>query len=257
MRRIGVIVALAGLLLFVGGASANDIELVRFENYKSHQKYANYEAVSPAKARIQVSLRPPPLKLPNIGALTLQLRTADRSALAPQLVRSKRIVRFFQSPKHRWFTAPRQEKCWAVPWQRLCTKARAVLRLHQELASIAQTRLDFEISATDNWVRAMGYAQRPFPGTLAWLEFISNRECRACWTTPGGFVCNYEGSGACGPMQFMSGTFYGHADDARAWLKDHHYIVDESTWAWQNPLGQALTAAYMRYTHQDGCHWCL
>ena len=101
----------------------------------------------------------------------------------------------------------------------------------------------------------MRYAQRPFPGTYEWLERISGRECRACYTTTA-FICNYQGSGACGPMQFMEGTFYGHADDAKAWLDGHGFITSPSIWSWSSQLGQALTAAYMRYTGQDGCHWC-
>jgi hypothetical protein len=111
--------------------------------------------------------------------------------------------------------------------------------------------------STDNWTRAMRYAQRPYPDTHDWLLFISGRECRACYTVPGAFICNYQGSGACGPMQFMSGTFYAYADDAAYDLKRRGFKVPEETWNWRNPLGQALTAAYMRFYGKDGCHWCL
>lgn len=109
---------------------------------------------------------------------------------------------------------------------------------------------------TTNWTRAMKVAQRPFPGTYGWLETISNRECRACYTTSR-FICNYQGSGACGPMQFMAGTYYGYAPAAKRWLEARGFITESRTWAWSSQLGQALTAAYMRYTGRDGCHWCL
>jgi len=99
--------------------------------------------------------------------------------------------------------------------------------------------------------------QRPFPGTYPRLDFLSNRECRACFTVSGGFVCNYEGSGACGPLQFKSGTFYGHMPAARAYVKALGYRVPEKVWDWRNPLGQALVGAHMHYTKIDGCHWCL
>lgn len=112
------------------------------------------------------------------------------------------------------------------------------------------------LAHTDNWTRAMRTAQRAFPGTLDWLTSISSRECRACYTTTA-FVCNYQGSGACGPMQFMSGTFYGYSDDAKDWLDRRGYVTAPETWSWRSQLGQALTAAYMRYTGRDGCHWCL
>ena len=197
----------------------------------------------------------PPLRLPNISHEVRKLAKADRSVAVKQAVLSENVLRFWAN--HRWVLAPRYEKCWMVPWQRSCTVARASVRLHKALRERAAYLADRTIPNTDNWVRAMRYAQRPFPGTQSWLEFISNRECRSCWTTPGGFICNYQGSGACGPMQFMSGTFYGHADDARAYLNQRGFIVEPSVWDWHNPLGQALTAAYMRYTGQDNCHWCL
>ena len=113
------------------------------------------------------------------------------------------------------------------------------------------------IPPTDNWTRSMKLAQRVFPGTYSWLEFISNRECRACYTVPGAFVCNTQGSGACGPMQFMAGTFYGHVGAARLATRARGFIVDPHTWDWHNPLGQALTAAHMRFIGADACHWCL
>lgn len=102
----------------------------------------------------------------------------------------------------------------------------------------------------------MRYAQRPFPNTYDWLEFISNRECRACYTTTA-FVCNYQGSGACGPMQFMSGTFYGYMTATKRHLESKGYNIPAAAWNWRSQLGQALVAAYMRYTGKDGCHWCL
>ena len=122
--------------------------------------------------------------------------------------------------------------------------------------ALAAWKQKFVLTHTQNWTRAMRTAQRVFPGTYGWLETISNRECRACYTTTR-FICNYQGSGACGPMQFMSGTFYGYADDAKDWLDRRGYVTAPQTWTWSSQLGQALTAAYMRYTGRDGCHWCL
>lgn len=58
-------------------------------------------------------------------------------------------------------------------------------------------------------------------------------------------------------MQFKEGTYYGHQYDAKAYMDSHGFITDPRTWTWSSQLGQALTAAYMRYTDQDGCHWCL
>lgn len=195
------------------------------------------------------------LVLPDIAALTKKAWKADMKVLASQQRKSATVLSFFNG-RGKWLLATRHAKCWEVPWQRSCTVARASHRLHTELLRVSTRRLIYEIPNTRNWTRAMRYAQRAFPGTYDWLAAISNRECRACYTTTA-FICNYQGSGACGPMQFMAGTFYGHQDDARAYLKAQGFIVADEVWQWDNQLGQALTAAFMRYTHIDGCHWCL
>jgi len=192
--------------------------------------------------------------LPDITALTKQAWKVDLDVLRSQQHKSATVVAFFNGDGE-WLRAIRHEKCWEVPWQRSCTIARATHRLHTELLRISTRRLLYEIPMTSNWTRAMRYAQRPFPGTYDFLEFTSTRECRACYTTTR-FICNYQGSGACGPLQFMEGTFYGHMDDARAWLKGHGFIVPDSAWTWSSQLGQALVGAYMKYTDQEGCHWC-
>lgn len=195
------------------------------------------------------------LRLPDISAMTKALWKADRKILPKQRWKSATVIAFFNG-KGKWLRATRHEKCWEVPWQRTCTVARASYRLHSALAAVATRRLMYEIPITQNWTRSMRLAQRAFPGTYDWLEFISNRECRACYTTTA-FICNYQGSGACGPMQFMRGTFYGHMDDAKAHLENRGFIIPASAWRWESQLGQALVAGYMRYTGQDGCHWCL
>jgi len=191
-----------------------------------------------------------------IAATTAQAAPQGSQQLQVRLQKSESVVRFFINPNHVWLRAARQVNCQQVPWTRSCQIAREKFTFHRHRAAKLRDMLERTIPMTTNWTRAMRYAQRPFPGTYEWLERISNRECRACYTTSA-FICNYQGSGACGPMQFMSGTFYGHADDARAYLTAHGYIVDPAAWNWRSQLGQALTAAYMRYTGQDGCHWCL
>lgn len=260
MKVIAVIVALMAIPLVASGALATIPEYSKDPGAVVRPAYRPSVEPKESQFRGEVAIRPAPLKLPNFQARTTSFLSAEKALIAPQMKKSEQVVRFFESRKHHWMLATRHAKCWGVPWQRACTAARANLRLHQALVKIGKQRIwEFQrtIENTGNWTRAMQYAQRPFPGTLDWLSFISNRECRACYTVDGGFVCNYQGSGACGPMQFMSGTFYGHADDARAWLDSHGYIVAPEVWDWHNALGQALTAAFMRYTHIDGCHWCL
>lgn len=108
------------------------------------------------------------------------------------------------------------------------------------------------IPATNDWMTAVGLVQRIYPGTAGWLTYISNRE-----GGHGRFVMNHQGSGAGGWMQFMSSTYYAYSAAAFADARARGYIIDGNWNVWYSPLGQAITAGYMRYTGRDGCHWCL
>ncbi len=161
---------------------------------------------------------------------------------------AKTTVQFFQT--HRWLRAPDQPNCSSVPWTRSCKIARRVFARDHRIMRTIQQR--YEIPYTNDWRTSVRLTQRIFPGTSSWLLYISHREGGY-----GPFVMNHQGSGAGGWMQFMSGTFYGYVDDARQAVQARGFIVPDSVWTWTHPLGQALTAGYMRYTGRDGCHWCL
>ena len=108
------------------------------------------------------------------------------------------------------------------------------------------------IPASSDWVTSVKLVQRVYPGTQDWLLFISRREGGY-----GGFVMNHQGSGAGGWMQFMSSTYYAYNDRAFADARRRGFIVPDSANSWTHPMGQAITAGYMRYVGLDGCHWCL
>jgi len=108
------------------------------------------------------------------------------------------------------------------------------------------------IPANWDWPTAVKLVQRIYPGTQDWLLFISHRE--GGW---GRFVMNSQGSGAGGWMQFMSSTYYAYNDRAFADARRRGFIIPESANSWTHPMGQAITAGYMRYVGLDGCHWCL
>ncbi len=108
------------------------------------------------------------------------------------------------------------------------------------------------IASTWDWPTAVRLVQRIYPGTADWLLTISRRE-----GGHGRFVMNHQGSGAGGWMQFMASTYYAYNDRAYADARQRGFIIDERTNTWRNPLGQAVTAGYMRYVGLDGCHWCL
>lgn len=108
------------------------------------------------------------------------------------------------------------------------------------------------IPATNDWQTAVRLVQRIYPGTSDWLLYISRRE-----GGHGGFVMNHQGSGAGGWMQFMASTYWAYSDDAFADARMRGFIVDPAWNQWTHPLGQAITAGYMKFTGREGCHWCL
>jgi hypothetical protein len=163
-----------------------------------------------------------------------------------------------------------------VPWQRSCTIARASYRLHERLSSIARERLDREIPLINDWRTAVHWVQRIYPGTESWMLSISDREGGwGQWVWYGGrrwsgyHVGNdYLGSDTVGGwMQFRYSTFAPYWRAAEENLRSRGYMIPfipmppeggpSEYAAWLSPLGQALTAGYMRYTGRDGCHWCL
>lgn len=56
-------------------------------------------------------------------------------------------------------------------------------------------------------------------------------------------------------MQFMYATYYSNSDDAFAYARSLGFIVDPRTNDWRRPVGQALTAAYMRTRGWSHTHW--
>lgn len=103
---------------------------------------------------------------------------------------------------------------------------------------------------TNDWKTAVRLTQKPFPGTSAWLMSCSSSE-----GGHGRFVMNHQGSGAGGWMQFMSGTFYAYVDDAFRSVRARGFKVHPRHRSWYSPLGQALTAGYMRFTGRSRGHW--
>lgn len=243
-------------------------------------------SVQPREPKAQVwtssAVHLPPVALPDIPARVWKLQRAERKWLAPQLRKSQSVVRFFSNPKYRWAVAPNQEKCWNVPWQRVCTKARAQVRLHHELAEVATWRLEHELPLINDWLTAVRFVQKIYPGTYDELYRLSKREGQfsvwkwyngACSHSPclwrGYHVGGDNVSGADtvgGWMQFRYSTFAPYWRHTLADLKKRGYVVphipmppaggDPKYAAWLSPLGQALTAGYMHWSGRAGCHWC-
>jgi len=132
------------------------------------------------------------------------------------------------------------------------------------------------------WVEAMRYVQRIYPDTYDWLNYISDREgctgrtqfdCTLVWygNRPWrGYHIGDDFLGAdtvIGPMQFRYSTFAPYWRAAKENLRARGFIIpafkmpaaggDPKYAAWLSPMGQALTAGYMKWAGREGCHWCL
>lgn len=175
----------------------------------------------------------------------------------------------FQSP----WSLPKSAKYrkWVLS-QRVTKQRKCSERLHY-----ISTHL---IPNMQDWLGAIQWVQRIYPGTYDWLYSISDREgcnrpshCPWVWygNRPwAGYHIGNDFLGADtvgGPMQFRYSTFTPYWRAAQEDLRRRGYILpnfampppggDPKYAAWLNPMGQALTAGYMRYTGKDGCHWCL
>lgn len=214
----------------------------------------------------------PKLVLPDVAALTAKAMKADRKLLPQQQRKSASVLAFYEN--HRWLLAPNKEKCWEVPWQRSCTVARASYRLHTALAQTVTRRLLYELPSTNDWKTAVRIAQRVYPGTESWMLSISDREGGwSAWVWYGGRTWqgyhvgdDYLGADTVGGwMQFRFSTFAPYYRGMVKDLKARGYTVPAFPnrggpaiyQPWLDPLGQALTAGYMRYYGKDGCHWCI
>lgn len=213
------------------------------------------------------------LVLPDIAGEVAALRVADRDRMKRQLVSSRTTLAFWDG-RGKWLRATRKEKCWEVPWQRSCTIARANHRLHTSLVQVAEHRLVHELPNTNDWLTAVRVAQRVYPGTTSWLLYISGREGgHGPWVWYGGrqwsgyhIGDDFLGADTVGGwMQFRFSTFApywrGMIKDLKARgvtlppIPDRGGPSEYQPWLW--PLGQALTAGYMKFYGREGCHWCL
>lgn len=243
MRAIAVIGLSTAIYILVGTAAAQDPdnEQKRFKAVDSQVDTAQLEKA--------VALKRPPLVLPSITRLVARLRIADHSALNAQLRKSRQVIAFWRNPERQWLRAPRARKCWEVPWQRSCTMARSSLRLHTQLAQMAQERLWRELPLTNDWQTAVRIAQRVYPNTASWLLSCSASE--GGW---GRWVPNNEGSGVGGWMQMFESTFWRMWGAASDDLEQRGFVVPEGTASWYSPVGQALASAW-GLTHGRRGEW--
>ena len=136
-------------------------------------------------------------------------------------------------------------------------KARAARRAWERF----RTLRDFPIRPDANaWLRAVEEAQRPYPGSRAWLRSCSAAEGGwGRWVRYGGGpyyvgLENHDVSG--GWLQFKFGTFKGFYRRAIDDVRQHGFKVErlDPVAGWLSPLGQALAGAW-GYVNGLRGHW--
>jgi hypothetical protein len=123
-------------------------------------------------------------------------------------------------------------------------------------------------SVNRDWQTAVAYAQRYYPGTQSWLLSCSAAEGgHGPWVWYGGrtWAGHHIGDDFLGMdtvggwLQFRFSTFAPYFDRMAANLRGRGIKVPDfgpgRYDAWLNPLAQALTGGYMRWSGQDGHHW--
>ena len=163
-------------------------------------------------------------------------------------------VKYLKKQQFQGWNAP--ETCFNWKWrlkgshyaycEHLALKGKATRALRKTRAAIEAASYintgDF-YTATFIAGRIFGYSAG------AWT-----RRCAASEGSFGGFVMNRQGSGAGGWLQFMSSTFSLFAPPAFEAARNKGFRLASSSMQWTNPLGQAITGAYM-YTQGLTSHW--
>lgn len=117
------------------------------------------------------------------------------------------------------------------------------------------------IPATGDWGTAVAIVQRIYPGTAGWLLRCSSGEGGHGGWVPyhaygNHYYAGYEKLDAVGGwMQFRPSTFYGYVRKAFSDARRRGFILDRTYESWLSPLGQAVTAAYMRFVGLSPIHW--
>lgn len=136
---------------------------------------------------------------------------------------------------------------WGIRGLARRTRVRELWRVRFEGCRDERSRRT--IPSTKDWGVAVALVQRIYPGTARWLLACSSGE-----GGHGDFVMNHQGSGASGWMQYLPSTFYSHVGEAYRDARDRGFRIDPRTASIYHPVGQAVTAAYMR-THGMSSHW--
>ena len=143
-------------------------------------------------------------------------------------------------------------------WRSRSFAARQFTTRHLAFVSRLTLR-DFEVRPGNHaWHRAVQQAQRPYPGTEAWLLSCSSSEGgHGRWVGYSGVSYSQQlvaSDTVGGWLQFRPSTYSGFIRNALDDVRGRGYRVPESASSWLSPLGQALAGGW-GITNGMRHHW--
>lgn len=170
---------------------------------------------------------------------------------------ARRALVFYRMRHHAWLKLRGIDSRLAFDFPRGCAhtlwrakqwraKARIAKTIYYEWLNSRYVLKDYEVKSGNRaWFKAIAEAQKPYPGTEAWLKSCSASE--GGW---GRWVPNSDGAPPGGWMQMYHSTWrsmwygwYGN-EGAYQYLIKRGYVVPKSAHSWYSPLGQALASAH-------------
>lgn len=168
-----------------------------------------------------------------------------------------------------------EEWAWSLP-ESIPYRGWVLEQWQSKASSCLTVQKQRTIPLINDWVTAVRWVQRIYPGTADWMLYISDREGgHGPWVWYGGrHWSGYHVGGdflgadtVGGWMQFRYSTFAPYWRGAIKDLRARGYILPDIPMppeggptqyaGWLSPLAQALTAGYMKYYGREGCHWCI
>lgn len=175
-------------------------------------------------------------ELTSYSAPAVQARTIDHLRTHVNGVLKRKCVQPFRVRVRALKIAPKYRRWVLMRW---ISRHRFAHRVHERCTSRWA-------SVESSFHSALRLASSTFGVSYGWLHSCDHSE------GSDRFVYNRGGSGAYGPMQFMSGTFYSNVGAAFAYARMRGVAVPSQYARWDSDIGQAFTAAWMFKIGQSG-----
>lgn len=179
-----------------------------------------------------------------VATNTAQAEVQNVTTLCPGVVKG---IEFYRTATWKWqdkLGISRSKSTFKPKRVKSCEYAKWVARHWQSKAKEHRKKYEaflksYDYANSSIW-RAINFAGPVFGVSVDRLSARISRE-----GGHGGWICNRQGSGACGWFQFMSGTYYAYSGRAFSEAAERGVFIPRRFDSWYSPLGQSVTAAYM------------